>query len=77
VTLGRVGTEKYRFKPLRYVRGLHFRGECVGQSTATRVIAAQFHASLCHSLDDKIASFLQRDSITFPGRDQRLSRADP
>jgi hypothetical protein len=29
-------------------RGLYFRGECVGRSTATRVIATQFHASLCH-----------------------------
>jgi hypothetical protein len=46
------------------VRGLHFRGECVGQSTATRVIATQFHASLCHPSDDKIAPFISRH---FPG----------
>jgi hypothetical protein len=46
---GGVGDRKISLKPLRYVRGVHFRGECVGQSTATCVIAAQFHASLCHS----------------------------
>jgi len=61
VTLGRIGTEKCRFKLLRYVRGLHRRGKRVQQYAATRVTAAEFHASLCHSSNDKIALFHQHD----------------
>jgi len=54
----------------------HFRGECTGRPTATRVIGAQLtrrYVTL-RSQDRALAS---TQSVTFSGRDQRLTRTDP
>ena len=63
MTPGRVGTEKYRIKPLRWVRGLRFRGECVGRSTATHVIAAQTRRYVARQRDPSLSRAAIKDPL--------------